>query len=1223
MSNNSSDADKKVQNLALQQTNTAISLIPPAYLAELKQHIKTNNHDTHFKVAFQPGQGYGLVYCLEDGCRGLAIPLEAREKVADGGLKDGFGSLKAYRTHIHKHPTHKINRLKRIQAASGQAAPAARLPSQPGPINLASKPAPAARSSMLNRLDSLGSSSPVASPYVSFAQQAQPSASQMPGALKRSSSPDFDQPTAGVKRAKSSASVASTSAPKKPLANTNTNAPVKPEPTPVAAALPPSRSSQGNQNVPTLSPHHVTALEDTARAWWDMLTHLKAQNPRPADFAIRLLNCSSHYERVCKQINDYRAQHGLPLWTSTPVVQHINIQPQVPFTQPVAGPSRMPYGSDTLSQSLAQAAALIRGPNESDDSEGDDPMNGWAAPGVPSALYRSGAGYATASSEGVNEFLKAAAGQELFDGNASVDQSLAALRLKKVGDKLPHMTISLLPHQVLGVDWMLKQELGDYKGGIMADEMGLGKTIQMIATMIMNPPTGRQTQTLIVAPLSLLTQWKAEIEDRTGGHFNCHIHHGQHRKKNKRDLADFDIILTTYDIMKLEWPDPEAEAKKERQAEKRSGRRRKNADDSFIVTSDEDEPRRKKEKKKAPAKRGVLLQIDWWRIVLDEAQCIRNKETRTSRAITEFNAVNRWCLTGTPITNSLRDAYGMIRYLKIRPWWDWVPTLASQRLQTIFKTCLLRRKKDSMLDGKMLITLPAKELSLVKLKFSDAEQDVYDFVQGKAQEKFNEFLREGTVLKNHGCVFTMLLRLRQLCSHPALIAEHADGFRREGEETGPQFSVLENARRLVGEQFVRGLQEKYLRLARAVQVKDEHQNANETMDEVNCSICWDLLERAVITACGHVFCPDYFSKPEIVAVHGDGKCACPMCRTVIYSNMLFDRSAFEPTPAQVSGNRGLTPSEDDDGGILKGLFGKQSIVKACKKGKKRAAASHSTMIDEDEEESEDDEDDNDSLQDFIVADDVEDDDDYNPQQRNRRSADKKPKIANRRGRDVIISDDEDDDMGLLQELSFKRQAKETMRRVTAEGLKFLPSTKLKYMMQQIHQWLKEFPEDKIMLISQWTSLIDLAEQYLVTEDVEFLTYKGSMNQTERDIAVAAFNKDNRHRVMFMSLKAGGVGLNLTRANRVISLDLAWSTAVEAQAFARVHRIGQTKEVIIERLVIENTVEDRVLALQEKKAQLAAGALGEGDGMKIGRLTVTDLARLFGLNAHGGRLAVGE
>lgn len=76
---------------------------------------------------------------------------------------------------------------------------------------------------------------------------------------------------------------------------------------------------------------------------------------------------------------------------------------------------------------------------------------------------------------------------------------------------------------------------------------------------------------------------------------------------------------------------------------------------------------------------------------------------------------------------------------------------------------------------------------------------------------------------------------------------------------------------------------------------------------------------------------------------------------------------------------------------------------------------------------------------------------------------------------------------------------------------------------------------------------------------------------------------------------------------MISLDLGWSEAIESQAFDRVHRLGQHRDVFIERLVIQDTVEDRILTLQERKRNLADGSLGEGSGKKVGRLSVKELA----------------
>ncbi|KAJ7713924.1 P-loop containing nucleoside triphosphate hydrolase protein [Mycena metata] len=109
---------------------------------------------------------------------------------------------------------------------------------------------------------------------------------------------------------------------------------------------------------------------------------------------------------------------------------------------------------------------------------------------------------------------------------------------------------------------------------------------------------------------------------------------------------------------------------------------------------------------------------------------------------------------------------------------------------------------------------------------------------------------------------------------------------------------------------------------------------------------------------------------------------------------------------------------------------------------------------------------------------------------------------------------------------------------------------------------------------------------------------------------------DKARVMLMSARCGGVGLNLTRANNVISLDLGWSPAMDQQAFDRVHRLGQSRKVIVKRLLTSNAVEDRILALQERKQLLANDSLGEGNDKKAGRLSVRELAALFNLDAGG-------
>jgi SNF2 family DNA or RNA helicase len=119
-----------------------------------------------------------------------------------------------------------------------------------------------------------------------------------------------------------------------------------------------------------------------------------------------------------------------------------------------------------------------------------------------------------------------------------------------------------------------------------------------------------------------------------------------------------------------------------------------------------------------------------------------------------------------------------------------------------------------------------------------------------------------------------------------------------------------------------------------------------------------------------------------------------------------------------------------------------------------------------------------------------------------------------------------------------------------------------------------------------------------------------MNITERNESVARFTDDPEVKIMLVSLKAGNAGLNLIAASHVILFDPFWNPYVEDQAIDRAHRIGQTKDVFVHRLLIENTVEDRIIHLQEQKRELISGALDEGGSMNVSRLDVRELAYLF-------------
>ncbi|KAG8909354.1 hypothetical protein FRC01_006993 [Tulasnella sp. 417] len=178
---------------------------------------------------------------------------------------------------------------------------------------------------------------------------------------------------------------------------------------------------------------------------------------------------------------------------------------------------------------------------------------------------------------------------------------------------------------------------------------------------------------------------------------------------------------------------------------------------------------------------------------------------------------------------------------------------------------------------------------------------------------------------------------------------------------------------------------------------------------------------------------------------------------------------------------------------------------------------------------------------------------------------------------------------------------------------FENSAKMNSMMDLLNQWREEAPDDKVIIYSQWTKCIDLLEGALERESFRSLRYDGQMDREERSSVLKRFKKPGGPNILIVSLKCGGVGLNLVEANRVICFDPAWNYATESQAYDRVHRIGQQKEVFVNRLIARDTIEERILRIQQGKTDLTDAALGQGTGGRIRRLGVGDILGLFNMH----------
>jgi superfamily II DNA or RNA helicase len=168
------------------------------------------------------------------------------------------------------------------------------------------------------------------------------------------------------------------------------------------------------------------------------------------------------------------------------------------------------------------------------------------------------------------------------------------------------------------------------------------------------------------------------------------------------------------------------------------------------------------------------------------------------------------------------------------------------------------------------------------------------------------------------------------------------------------------------------------------------------------------------------------------------------------------------------------------------------------------------------------------------------------------------------------------------------------------------SAKTELFLQTLEELLAE--GRRILVFSQWTSMLKILRKSLTEMGIETAYLDGATR--DRAAVIARAQADDGPPVFLVSLKAGGVGLNLTAADVVIHYDPWWNPAVEQQASDRVHRIGQTKPVLVLRLAVEDSVEDSILALQSRKKALAQSAIeSESDGVK--QLTRADLEAILG------------
>ncbi|KAK7931318.1 hypothetical protein PG985_002030 [Apiospora marii] len=332
-------------------------------------------------------------------------------------------------------------------------------------------------------------------------------------------------------------------------------------------------------------------------------------------------------------------------------------------------------------------------------------------------------------------------------------------------DTPPGMSVKLMPHQRLGLEWLMKRE-DAYSGSILADDVGLGKTIQTLALILARPAAAKTKNktTLLVVPLCLLDQWEKELKDKVKpGELRAKIYHSGEARKAVQDWRrePYDVVITTYDMLKYEL------LNKSRPAA--AGSRARNLN---------------------------LLAPDthFHRVVLDEAQLIKGLDTKRSRAVMELRTDFRLCLTGTPIMNTVDELYPLLRFLRIERYENQsifdreigvplgrlldtegksapqvrrygtsrirrsINTSTKAALDTVrelLKRIMLRRMKGDKINGQVIVDLPMRIDVYMPVKFSAAERDLYNRLENARGGKTNNF--------------TKRVRLRQMCLHPELV----------------------------------------------------------------------------------------------------------------------------------------------------------------------------------------------------------------------------------------------------------------------------------------------------------------------------------------------------------------------------------------------------------------------------------------------------------------------
>ncbi|GKT61743.1 SNF2 family domain-containing protein [Colletotrichum tofieldiae] len=719
----------------------------------------------------------------------------------------------------------------------------------------------------------------------------------------------------------------------------------------------------------------------------------------------------------------------------------------------------------------------------------------------------------------------------------------------------------LLNHQLIVGAWMMGRELRTTpnmpRGGILADAMGLGKTIETLSCIVGNQASENlqdagKGATLVICPSGqMISQWMSEVKKHCSKRFSRHIVHFRAGNKMETDLlASFNIVFASYHQLRDSIPSAKDREEKQKQLTNQNEYR-----------------------KWLQEQTGALHRIEWHRVVLDEAHCIKNHLTH--------------------------ELFSYIRFIGVQGVKDFGDYLREYQAGGDFFL------------GQPILDLPMTYPTHQYLTLSAEEMVIFRLTEGRMMErcfrhKLNHDLEAGNATSQIRCYLVMLLRLRQAATHPFLLeGMMGDYFSlKDLSTTKERLKALKGGdtvyaqigswaqRHTMSNERMREVIEEAERM-RQEQLQDarnedlEAYNSRIDQDEARQDKTQDIaITRNDIIVVGDD--SDEVDSQDEVEEDEDGMVPQNYKTPTVDPEVEVDSTA----PIIEEDKPRLQPFGRSDFGLdfdmtkeLEYLERLKELETAscvqCKseppvvpvKGRPLQAFNG----DETDEERENDAgmpQDNVNEKEYVRG------FDYTGFQHTEdEKKDKKP-------------------IRFLQ-ISDKRP-----------NMPVTPSAKMTALKETVLRWQAEAPDDKIIIFSQFNVVMKIIGRILESEGICFAYLSGKQNTDQRNKAVDEFQNGNKVKVLIVSLRAGGQCLNLTRGNRVILIELWWNHAVEQQAFARVFRIGQIKETHFVRFIVNTPIERRMLQMQVSKILAIDEAL-QDDKARAPKIGLEDIASLLG------------